>query len=337
MDSQVTPRLGFAPDRAIRGRLSAIVVDGALVGILTRLLIPGLGVGSLAGAVVAALVIQFLYFFVQEIATGQTIGKRVARLQVVALDATAPTATQLTVRNALRLFDALPMFYASGLVSVMWTGPGRRQRLGDRVAGTAVILKPGGKPARTPSWLLPTLTVAAVLLSTVLYGVAYNEYRVPDVSEQALAPPVVPGFSGDNSQAPVEGQFTAQALINGQPALDPTSREPVLRVWRIEKRCAGSDCSLWLRRTVPGFEDESGQLVPGADGWRVSFPTRAFRVRCQDDGSMITVLGRAAFAVQFGDAGRSAFAHEVHVYRSRDCGGGERTQTFDWSASLTHL
>lgn len=335
MDSAVAPGLGYSPDRAIRARLGAIFLDGALVGLLSRLLIPALGVSTLAGAIFAGLAIQFVYFFAQEVATGQTLGKRATRLRVVSLDGTSPTLKQLAIRNALRVFDAMPMFYASGLVSVMWSGPDRRQRLGDRVADTAVILKPGGKSHRTPGWLLPTLTVSAVLLSVVLYGVAYNEYRVPDVSAEALAPPLVPGFVGDNSQAPAEGRFTAFAYINGQPALEGANRARMLRTWWIEKRCEGAACAVWLTRTVPGVGDETGRLAPGADGWRVTFPTEAFRIRCNDDGRTITVLGRAALAMQFTNGGHGVFAHEVHQYKSKDC--GERTQTLDWSASLAHV
>jgi len=60
-----------------------------------------------------------------------------------------PTARQYAIRNALRIFDAIPMFYASGLVAIMWSGPALRQRMGDRVAGTAVILEPNARTHNT--------------------------------------------------------------------------------------------------------------------------------------------------------------------------------------------
>jgi uncharacterized RDD family membrane protein YckC len=119
MDQTGVPALGHAPDRAIRGRLGAIVVDGVLVGLLCGALAKPLGGNNLGGTILAALVLQFLYFFGQEASGGKTIGKRHARLRVVNVDGSPPTLQQVAIRNALRVFDTLPLFYASGLVSVM--------------------------------------------------------------------------------------------------------------------------------------------------------------------------------------------------------------------------
>src|SRR4051794_31307278 len=131
--------LGMAPDRALRGRTAALLVDGVLLGVITRAVVSGVdGFGVRA---LLAVAIFFLYFFVQEANGGKTIGKRVARIHVVQLDGGQPTLGQAAIRNALRIFDALPLLYASGLVSVMWSGPGLRQRMGDKVAGTAAIFQ----------------------------------------------------------------------------------------------------------------------------------------------------------------------------------------------------
>jgi uncharacterized RDD family membrane protein YckC len=105
VDQTVAPALGYAPDRAIRGRLNAILIDGVLLGVLSRLLIPGLGIHGLANASLAFLILQFLYFFLQETGGGRTIGKGRSHVRVVQLDGTAPTLKQLAVRNALRCFD----------------------------------------------------------------------------------------------------------------------------------------------------------------------------------------------------------------------------------------
>src|SRR3954452_5638535 len=219
--------LGMAPDRALRARTAALLVDGVILGLITRGLVSS--VDSVGAAALLAIGTFFLYFFVQEANGGKTVGKRVARIHVVQLDGGRPTLRQVAIRDALRIFDALPLLYASGLVAVMWSGPGLRQRLGDRVAGTAVILEPGGKPRPTPGWLLPTLTVASVLLSTIAYGVLYREYRTPAVGENALAPAPVPGFLGDNTQPPGVGTYSAQANVNGAP---------MMRSWSITKRCS---------------------------------------------------------------------------------------------------
>jgi uncharacterized RDD family membrane protein YckC len=333
VDQIAAPALGYAPDRAIRARLNAILIDGILIGVLSRLLLPALGAHSLASASVGFLVLQFLYFFIQEADGGQTIGKRRSRLRVVQLDGTRPTLQQVAIRNALRAFDTLPMFYASGLISVMWTGPGRRQRLGDRTAGTTVILEPGGKPLATPTWLLQSLTVLAVLLSVVVYGLILNEYRTPNVGANALTPLVVPGYAGDNSQQPGPGRFAAQATVNGAPVVDLVSHKQMLRSWLIEKHCAaGTSCTYAITRSVPGFGEESGQLQQAADGWHVDFPTHAFRARCPGRSGLVTVMRRASFVVHFEPGGQAAEAHERTLFRSDSCGAF--TTRLDWNASL---
>jgi uncharacterized RDD family membrane protein YckC len=322
----------MAPDRAIRGRLSALLVDGVLVFGLTRLLVPALGIEDFTGALAAAIVVQFLYFFLQEASGARTIGKRAGSVHVVALDGTPPTLQQVAIRNALRVFDALPMFYASGLVSVMWSGPPLRQRIGDRVAGTAVIITPGGRARPTPGWVLPALTITSVLVSTIAYGALYRKYRTPAVGENSLVAAPVPGFTGDNSQPPIEGTFSAQAMLNGQPLVDLATRKPVLRQWRIAKHCDGSTCAYEVTRDVPGEGAESGTLVAAADGWHVTFPTRGFRATCPGSSQVTTVRRRAAMVMHFEAGGRSIQVHESNAFQSTDCGGF--TRRLDWTATL---
>ena len=328
----VISALGHAPDRAIRGRLIAVFIDGFLLGAAARLFVPAMGIHDFGGAILALLVFQFLYFFLQEANGATTIGKRRAGLRVVSLDGAPPSLKQIAIRNALRPFDSVPMFYASGLVAVMWSGPARRQRLGDKVADTAVILAPGGTARPTPGWLLPTLTVAAVLLSIVLYGVTYDKYRTPNVDANALTPVMVPGFTGDNSQAPSPGRFSAQAIINGSPAVDTHTGRPAVRSWDIEKSCAtATSCTYKLTRNVPGLGDESGQLTPMPDGWHVNFPTHAFKIKCPANGSVMTAMRRASFVVHFEPGGEAAEAHEVNHFTSDSC--GEFSVPLDWNAS----
>jgi uncharacterized RDD family membrane protein YckC len=333
MDS-VAPALGYAPDRAIRSRLTAIVIDGFLLGILIRVLVPALGADTFAAATFAALALQFLYFFLQEALSGKTVGKRGGRVRVVALDGSAPTIQQLAIRNALRCFDVLPMLYASGLISLMWTGPGQRQRLGDRAAGTTVILEPGGKARTTPGWLLPGLTVVTVLLSVVIYGALYDKYRTPSVSSEALLAPPVPGFAGDNRETPPAGTYTASASLNGQPVMDAATRQQMVGTWRFDKTCPTSGCRYKMTRTVSGAGDESAELTQAPDGWHVAFPTRALKARCRD-GAIVTVLRRAAFVLHVDPGGKSIEAHERNLFSSTRC--GSFTDALDWSASLAHL
>jgi uncharacterized RDD family membrane protein YckC len=155
-----------SPQVAVRARINAIILDLVLVGIASRL------IGAVLGASVRSsdsllllLAIQFAYFFTCELQSGQTIGKRAFHVRVTTLSGATPSAKQLAIRNALRPFDALPLLYASGLISLTRTGPGRRQRIGDVAAGTTVVLDASGKPLGTPRWLLPVATMLTTLAS----------------------------------------------------------------------------------------------------------------------------------------------------------------------------
>jgi uncharacterized RDD family membrane protein YckC len=81
----------------------------------------------------------YIYYFVCEAATGQTLGKKLAGIRVANLDGTKAGAGAVLVRTVLRLIDALPAFYIVGLISVLATGRERRQRIGDLAAGTTVV------------------------------------------------------------------------------------------------------------------------------------------------------------------------------------------------------
>ena len=83
------------------------------------------------------LVFAIAYYIIMEAQFGATIGKRLIGLRVVKLDAGARIDWQAAiVRNVLRLVDGL-FFYLIGAILV-WASA-KRQRLGDRVAGTVVI------------------------------------------------------------------------------------------------------------------------------------------------------------------------------------------------------
>jgi uncharacterized RDD family membrane protein YckC len=329
---QSAAALGLAPDRAIRGRMAALLIDGILIALLTRVVVGTAGAKGLGAVLLVGAAVQFLYFFLQESAGGRTIGKRASGIHVVALDGGPAGLQQIAVRNALRFFDALPLFYASGLVSVMWSGPHLRQRLGDRVAGTTVIVAPGGTARPSPGWLLPSLTIVSVLVSTIVYGVLYRESRPPNVGANSLAPAPVAGFAGDNSQPPAEGTYNAQASVGGQPVVELPTNKPLVRSWQITKRCTGAACSYEITRTVDGASDESGTLVPAPDGWHVTFPTKGFKATCPGSSHLTTVRRRAAFVMHFDAGGRTAEAHESNAFQSNDCGAFARHM--DWNATL---
>ncbi len=67
---------------------------------------------------------------------GRTPGKRLAGIRVVRDDGGPPGLTESLVRNTLRAVE-LPLGYAPAILAVALGG--RRQRLGDLVAGTLVV------------------------------------------------------------------------------------------------------------------------------------------------------------------------------------------------------
>jgi uncharacterized RDD family membrane protein YckC len=157
------------PQGAVRGRLNAIVLDLILLGLVERVLlaVAGSSIHS-TNVILLFLALQFAYFFGCEVRAGQTIGKRIFHVRVATLAGTPPSPRQVAWRTVLRLVDSLPLLYASGLLSMMRTGRARRQRIGDVVAGTTVVLDGSGKPLRTPGWVLPMATILAIVISIPL-------------------------------------------------------------------------------------------------------------------------------------------------------------------------
>jgi uncharacterized RDD family membrane protein YckC len=68
---------------------------------------------------------------------GQTLGKRVLRLQVMDEQALPLHFGQIAIRNLLRAVDCLPAFYLTGGIAALLSG--RSQRLGDMAANTVVV------------------------------------------------------------------------------------------------------------------------------------------------------------------------------------------------------
>jgi uncharacterized RDD family membrane protein YckC len=96
---------------------------------------------------VALFVIEWGYFVLFEsMWNGTTIGKRAANLRVVKEGGYPITFTDAVLRNLLRGADFLPSAYAVGLLAMI--SDGRFRRLGDRVAGTMVVVEERKQVAR---------------------------------------------------------------------------------------------------------------------------------------------------------------------------------------------
>jgi uncharacterized RDD family membrane protein YckC len=96
---------------------------------------PGFGVMVIT---LAEFAIGFAYSaLLESFWNGQTLGKRLFHLRVIDQTGLPLRSEQAWVRNLMRVFDALPLAYLAGGISVL-SSP-LMQRFGDRVAGTLVV------------------------------------------------------------------------------------------------------------------------------------------------------------------------------------------------------
>jgi len=86
-----------------------------------------------------------VYFMLAEAVSGRTPGKALMRLQVRSESGARISVWQALVRTLLRPVDELPALYLVGLVLIL-TGA-KRQRLGDRLAHTIVVMSRPPEPA----------------------------------------------------------------------------------------------------------------------------------------------------------------------------------------------
>jgi uncharacterized RDD family membrane protein YckC len=162
-------------------RALAIIVDGLLSLIVAiPLAVAGGGANSstvttptgtshnyslhLTGIPLLLTVVIWLgYMTYMEGTSGASLGKRVAGIKVIRADGSPMDLTAAFARNLLRIVDGFA-FYLVGLLFAM-SSP-RKQRLGDRAAGTLVV--PAHVPAvpiaqsRTFSAPPPPIAVAAI-------------------------------------------------------------------------------------------------------------------------------------------------------------------------------
>lgn len=132
------------------GRSYAFIVDWhirillALVWALAAfLVVRSIGDKKLLGWIVGvpAAGIYLLYHPIVELAmSGQTPGKRMAGVRVVARNGQPPSIVAILIRNVFRLIDSLPILYTVGLLTTMLTRD--HVRVGDLAAGTVLVYLP---------------------------------------------------------------------------------------------------------------------------------------------------------------------------------------------------
>jgi uncharacterized RDD family membrane protein YckC len=310
-----------APQAAVRARLNAVVLDLILLGFLSQALAGGLS-GSASSATRAGvfLALEFAYFFACELRSGQTVGKRVFHVRVTTASGAPATAGQIALRNVLRLVDALPFFYASGLISMIRTGPGRRQRIGDVAAGTSVVLDPAGKPLRTPRWLLPAVTLLATLTSLAIV--------IPILTAPHGGNP----FTAASAQAgtPVEGTWLAYGHVVSSAGYES---EPAPRAtWTIARPCPPPGlCGYTLSFQTRGQPPVGATMFAAKSEWLALF--RPLTVRCGEaKGKPVYWQQQSIVALRFTDGGRAAEGEERDLSRSRSCGSG--SDLLRWTAHL---
>ncbi|MEX2535206.1 MAG: RDD family protein [Trueperaceae bacterium] len=123
--------------RAVAAIIDALVLFAVayVVAAFTGGLTPD-GFEVRGGPAFLSFLLWFVYYTGMEATTGASIGKLLLGLRVVQEDGNPIGWPAAIVRNVLRFVDGL-FFYLVGAL-LAWGSP-KRQRLGDRIAGTVVI------------------------------------------------------------------------------------------------------------------------------------------------------------------------------------------------------
>ena len=145
------------PSARLGDRLIAVILDTVFVAALLLViaaavvwrwphLLEGYSSMTLAiGAASAALLITFIYYWLQEGAFGATMGKAIIGLRVTRQDGSVPGLGSSAIRNAIRIVEGLPLYVPGFFVAAFTRG---RRRIGDFAAQTYVLEHSGSVPER---------------------------------------------------------------------------------------------------------------------------------------------------------------------------------------------
>ncbi|PAW80128.1 MAG: RDD family protein [Verrucomicrobia bacterium Tous-C9LFEB] len=123
----------------------ALAIDLACISLVVSVLGVFLPIIGVISSDLANAIYVLSYFFIsisygilcEWLWHGQTLGKKILRLQVVDAQGLKLQFSQIVMRNLIRFVDCLPGFYLLGGMVCFLNG--RVQRLGDFAAGTVVI------------------------------------------------------------------------------------------------------------------------------------------------------------------------------------------------------
>jgi uncharacterized RDD family membrane protein YckC len=174
--------LGYKAGQArLRRRALALIIDGIVciplivpcLLVMSFLGSPGAGIGFLY------LAASLLYFFLLELRTGQTVGKRLAGLRVVRVDGKPVDVMGIGARTGLRLIDGIPGLPLVGALSMTLTGD-RRRRIGD-LAGRTMVVEADQHEFIRGAWsplivLYPLLWIGMAISAALLIGTAKEPY-----------------------------------------------------------------------------------------------------------------------------------------------------------------
>ena len=152
-------------------RAAAQAIDWLIRLVLYVVLAPlaafsGVGTGLM---LLGLFLVEWFYPVWFELRSGATPGKKAMGLVVVHDDGTPVGPSASLIRNLLRALDFLPLFYSTGLISMLIDRDFRR--LGDLAAGTLVVYADGPRvdrqipeqPPRAPAGRLDTDLQQAIL------------------------------------------------------------------------------------------------------------------------------------------------------------------------------
>jgi uncharacterized RDD family membrane protein YckC len=214
--------------------LATLIFAGALFmfSVITSLFGPGVTVPYFGIALLATFAVAWSYFILMEwLGNGQTIGKRMFGLRVIADNGAPAGFIAILVRNVIRVVDFLPGLYGLGLLAIVLSS--RSQRLGDLAAGTFVVRAPRPQLDYFSLRTVTPLGAGAQVETRVLPGEAQRLVREFVAREAKLAP---------DHRARVAKQLADRLRPYARDAVDPgLSDVELIRAIARSLRASGGD------------------------------------------------------------------------------------------------